>query len=208
MSDPRSTGRPADQTADQTAATRSGPRLRSGFRPGRLIPVGLLLTPVLELAAAIWVGGIIGAGYTLLLLAAGCLAGVLVLRREGAASVRRLTARPGTADAAARRPPAHAVVAVLAGLLLLFPGFMTDLVGLVLLIPAVQRAVSRRAGEALMQRMPNRSIRIVQGQVISEGPTRAEAVDVRVIRVGPEPSEPPATPPMLPAPDGDQRRPG
>jgi UPF0716 protein FxsA len=169
-----------------------------------LIGVGLLLVPVLEIAVAIQVGARIGVMPTILLLVAGSLAGLAVLRRVGTAAVRRLTTAAGSQlETGPRRPPAQSAVAVLAGLLLAFPGFLTDLAGLLLLIPAVQRGVVRRAGDALVSRVPGGGVRIVQGQVITNGTAESADQQVRVEVIQSSPTPPPhPIPPALPGPQG------
>src|SRR5262249_35992693 len=93
-----------------------------------------LALPLLELALMIKVGQWIGFWDTVLLLAAMALAGGLILREQGLAALTRALAavRDG-------RPPIEPVVdsmfLMLAGMLLLVPGFLTDIAGLLLLIP-------------------------------------------------------------------------
>ncbi|HEX2806225.1 MAG TPA: FxsA family protein, partial [Kineosporiaceae bacterium] len=149
-------------------------RARRGPRVGALVGAGLLLLPVVEIAVAVQVGLRIGAGWTVLLLLLGSAAGLLVLRRAGLASVRRLATRAGdvavtTAGvpvATAPRPPAQTAPIVLAGVLLLIPGFVTDVAGACLLLPRVRRGLARRAEAALVRRFDVVGVRVVQGQVI------------------------------------------
>jgi UPF0716 protein FxsA len=185
----------------------SAPGRRVSLR-GRLLGASLLLLPILELAVLIQIGSRIGVGYTLLLLLAGAVAGSLVLRQVGAATIRRLTAASGQGPTPAAvpappvpgRPAAETALVVVAALLLIVPGFLSDAAALVLLLPPVRRALVRRAGETVLRRFRVRSVRVVQGQVLygepAGGPPRAEAthVDVQVI----DPRRPDA-PPTLPS---------
>jgi UPF0716 protein FxsA len=168
---------------------------RAGFR-GRIAGAGALLLPIVELAVLIQVGSRIGVGITLLLLLAAAVAGSLVLRQVGTDAIRRLGAAsgrdPATTPLGPGRPPAESALVVIAGLLLLVPGFLSDVAALVLLVPAVRRALVRRTGEAVLRRFQVRQIRVVQGEVVGGGPSAPSPshVDVRVIQ-----SRPPGAPP-------------
>lgn len=102
----------------------------------------LFLLAFLLVGAEIWtlitVGARLGAGTTLLLLLIAAIAGGMLIRREGFTAARRLNAA-----AAAGEPLAAQMVGslarLLAGLLMIFPGFLTDALALALLIPAVRR---------------------------------------------------------------------
>jgi UPF0716 protein FxsA len=127
-----------------------------------------ILVPFAELAVIILVGKSIGVLATLLLLLACSLAGAWLARREGLAAWRRLQ----LALAAGRVPTrevADGAIVLLAGALLLAPGFLTDVVGLILLIPA-SRALARRLVPALATRRAARRARVtVTGSPPSNG---------------------------------------
>lgn len=101
----------------------------------------LVLWPVAELFVAIKVADAIGVLLTVVLLIAGWPVGVWLLRAEGRSALRRLSAA-----VAAGRPPGREVLdgalVVVGGLLLIVPGFITDVLGLGLLLPP-GRAVAR-----------------------------------------------------------------
>ncbi|MDP9794417.1 UPF0716 protein FxsA [Catenuloplanes nepalensis] len=114
-------------------------------RRGRLLtwaPLGLAGFAVAEIAVFILVAHQVGYLTTIL---AGLLlsaVGGLVLRREGIRGWRRFrdAARGG------RHPGnegADGVIGILAGLLLSVPGFLTDLIGLLLIVPPI-RSLARR----------------------------------------------------------------
>jgi UPF0716 protein FxsA len=101
-----------------------------------------IVVPILELYVIIQVGQLIGVVPTLLLLLADALLGSLLLKHQGRGAWRRFNEA-----LAARRFPGKEVVdgvlIVIGGTLLLTPGFLTDLLGLFLLIPPT-RAIARR----------------------------------------------------------------
>ncbi len=93
-----------------------------------------------EISAFILVGTAIGVFATLLLMLLAIVGGLVLLRRHGIATMQQVKA-----EIVARRQPARALidgaVLVLAALLLVLPGFVTDAVGLLLFIPTVRRHI-------------------------------------------------------------------
>jgi UPF0716 protein FxsA len=101
----------------------------------------LICWPVAELVVAIRVADAIGVLDTILLLIAGWPLGVWALRSQGGAAWRRLTAALSEG-----RPPAREAVdgalVLIGGTLLIVPGFITDVIGILLLL-APTRAPAR-----------------------------------------------------------------
>jgi len=101
------------------------------------LALALICWPIAELFVAIEVGRAIGVPLTVLLLIASWPLGMWALRSRGGAAWRRLSAA-----VAAGRPPGREVVdgalIVLGGVLLIIPGFITDVIALVLLLPATR----------------------------------------------------------------------
>jgi UPF0716 protein FxsA len=118
--------------------------------------------PLIEIALFIAVGGQIGLLPTLGLIVLGAFAGVSILRGQSARAQAMmqggLRIQPGTflAEGAFR---------VLAGLLLIAPGFLTDTLGLLLLIPPLQRVIMR----GIAARTTVHSTRVYQDGDIVEG---------------------------------------
>lgn len=102
----------------------------------------ILLLPILEIVGFIQVGDWIGAGPTIGLLALSAVVGVLLVRHQGLASLTR-----AQAAAARGEVPIGTVLdgfcAVLAGILLIIPGFLTDILGIALLIGPLRRGIGR-----------------------------------------------------------------
>lgn len=96
--------------------------------------------PLVEIALFIAIGAQIGVIATLALIVLSALLGVAILRgqQDRAMAMMRggLRVAPGTLLA-------QGAFRALAGLLLILPGFLTDALGLVLLIGPVQRAILR-----------------------------------------------------------------
>jgi UPF0716 protein FxsA len=97
-----------------------------------------LLYPLAEIATFVMVGRAIGVIATLALVVASSVLGMTLLREAGLMTALRLER--------GREAPAKILAEggtrMLAGLLLLIPGFLTDLAALAVLIPGVRRMVA------------------------------------------------------------------
>ena len=111
------------------------------------LPLTLLLIglPLAEIAVFIKVGQWLGLGPTLALVLLAVLAGILVIRRQSLATLTAVRAA-----LARNEPPAAALFdaacVLVAGILLILPGFISDAAALVLLIAPLRRAIGERLG--------------------------------------------------------------
>lgn len=117
-----------------------------------LLLVLLIVVPIAELYVIVQVGQGIGVVPTMLLLVAVSLLGSWLLKREGTRAWRALQAatRAGRVPAA---EVADGALVVLGGALLLTPGFLTDVVGLLLVLPPSRAAVRRFLTGTLARRL-------------------------------------------------------
>jgi UPF0716 protein FxsA len=123
------------------------------------IPVSLLFLAFLlaEIAGFIVVGKAIGVLATLGLVLLAMVAGSILLRRQSFATLAKVQA-----DLAAGKTPAdplaEGAVLTLASLLIMAPGFLSDIIGIALFIrplrAALWRAIRRRAKLGPLQRRP------------------------------------------------------
>lgn len=110
-----------------------------------------IVVPIAEIYVIIQVGQAIGALWTILLLIADSLVGARLLRWQGRAAWRRFQ----EALAAGRMPHREILdgaMIVVGGTLLLTPGFITDVVGLLLLVPPTRSALRRAIVRSLRRR--------------------------------------------------------
>lgn len=110
------------------------PPSRRALRPTKIAAAVLLLVAILEIIVIIAVGQAIGAWPTFLLIVATSLLGMWLIRREGSKAFRALqnAAQSGRMPA---REIADGIIVLAGGLLLTGPGFITDVVGLLLVLP-------------------------------------------------------------------------
>lgn len=145
---------------------------------------GPFIGGVVEIAVFVVVGNGIGFGYAILLALATSVLGLWLMRRAGFRAWRSLRAAAGAGPVeqlrdhvgAANEPSAEAQIAdagvtLLAGTVLVLPGFVTDAMALLLLIPPVRARVGRRLAAAALRNFPSRqprgrSTRVVEGEVV------------------------------------------
>ncbi len=100
----------------------------------------ILAWPFLEIATFIFVGSRIGILPTIALTLISSFVGVMLLRIQGIALLQRMRT-----ELMANRVPAadigHGAFIAFAGLCLLIPGFLTDIVGLLLFLPPVRALI-------------------------------------------------------------------
>ncbi|HEY0357482.1 MAG TPA: FxsA family protein, partial [Mycobacteriales bacterium] len=117
------------------------------------IVVALIVASLVEIVVIVQIGQLLGAPATLLLLLASAVLGGWLLRREGAKTWRAFTAA-----LTERRPPAVEVVdgvlVLIGGLLMVLPGFVSDVVGLLLVLPPTRRLVRGVVLLRLASRLP------------------------------------------------------
>jgi UPF0716 protein FxsA len=101
-----------------------------------------ILVPIAELAIIIQVGQAIGVWWTIALLVADSILGSLLMRSQGRIAWRRFTEAVSSNRVPAREV-ADGVLVIFGGALLLTPGFLSDIFGLLFLLPPT-RAVIRR----------------------------------------------------------------
>lgn len=110
--------------------------------PLALVFLLLIAIPALEIAVFIVVGGRIGVLATLALVLLTAVIGTLLLRVQGLSVVARIRAETDRGRLPGREL-GDGLMIVIAAVLLLTPGFVTDTAGLVLFVPAVRAAIWR-----------------------------------------------------------------
>src|SRR5919106_221760 len=101
-----------------------------------------IIVPLLELYVILQVGDAIGVIPTILLLAADSLLGSMLLRSQGRAVWRRFN-ETLAAGAMPHKEVLDGVLVIFGGAFLITPGFLTDVVGVVFLLPPTRALVRR-----------------------------------------------------------------
>jgi UPF0716 protein FxsA len=106
--------------------------------------------PLAEIALLIKAGETIGFWPTIALLVAAAALGIAVIRARGATMVGRVFGAMGDGRLPFE-PMLDSYAVIVAGLLLIMPGFLSDLIGLLLLVPPVRHALLRLTVPAAMR---------------------------------------------------------
>lgn len=120
--------------------------------------LSFIAIPIIEIALFVTVGAMIGLWWTLAIVFGSAFLGIWLLRNEGTHAVARIQ-KSLNENTDPAEPMVDTAMFLLAGILLIIPGFFTDAVGLLFLIPFVRRAAFR----ALRKRAQ------VQGFTVSSG---------------------------------------
>jgi UPF0716 protein FxsA len=128
-----------------------------------------ILMPIAEIAVAIVVAEQIGWDWTLLALLGLSILGVLVIRGTfRAAREIAMTPQPMSAAPAVGAKAADAGFRLLAGILLVIPGFITGAIGLLLLVPPVRALARVAAGNAMIRRYPSMQTTLIRVRVMTD----------------------------------------
>ena len=114
--------------------------------------LALLCVPVLEIFVIIRVAGSLGIGETILVLVVVSVVGAWMVRRSGLGVLAQIRSRLARGELPAKEL-VDGLLILIGGLLMLTPGFVTDAVGLLLLVPparlVVRSLLVRRFGKKL-----------------------------------------------------------
>jgi UPF0716 protein FxsA len=120
------------------------------------LPLAVAAWLVLEIWLLTLVADATGGLTVFLLIVAGVVLGAGVVKRAGRRAFRKLSEtlqrQPGAATPEGRHGEGNGLT-MLGGLLLMIPGLISDAVGLLLLVPPVQKAVRRRVESAFDRRL-------------------------------------------------------
>ena len=104
----------------------------------QILLIAFVAIPVIEIYLLIQVGGIIGAGWTIVIVIGTAILGAGLLRQQGLATWTRLN----QSMAQGQLPPTilvEGILLLLSGAFLLTPGFFTDAIGFLFLTPFIRK---------------------------------------------------------------------
>ena len=108
-----------------------------------MFPVLLLLfflVPLIEIYLLIEVGGVIGVGWTIFCVVFTAVLGAFLVRAQGFSTVNRIRAQMSQGQLPAMEM-FEGLFLLVAGALLLTPGFFTDAIGFICLTPPLRRSI-------------------------------------------------------------------
>lgn len=108
----------------------------------RFWPVLFFIIPLIEVYFLIKVGSVIGAGWTIFLVVLTAIIGVSLLRQQGLSTLMRANKLMSRGQIPAMEMLEGLVLAV-GGALLITPGFFTDALGFICLLPVTRRGLIR-----------------------------------------------------------------
>jgi len=113
------------------------------MNPFRYLFVLFIAIPLLEIYLFIKVGEVVGAWPTVFFIVLTAVIGVALLRQQGLSTLSRFQQQVQRGELPANTM-AEGIMLVFSGALLLTPGFFTDAIGFLLLMPFVRRAIIGR----------------------------------------------------------------
>lgn len=135
---------------------------------------------IAEMATFFWVESRIGLGWALLLALATAFIGSYLVRRAGLSVLGQIRQKMNRAELPGREL-SHGAAILVAGAFLISPGFITDTLGFLLLLPAVREMIHGVVSKRLTSRVtvmtsnfqtPPRDV--IQGEVIDIDPEDVE----------------------------------
>lgn len=109
----------------------------------RSLFVLFLILPLIEIYFLLKVGSIIGAGWTIFAIVGTAVLGAALLRVQGLSTLQRAQTAMAKGEIPAV-PMLEGVALALSGFLLITPGFFTDTLGFILLIPPLRQTLIKR----------------------------------------------------------------
>ncbi|WP_086984581.1 FxsA family protein [Vibrio aphrogenes] len=109
-----------------------------------ILVILFICVPIIEIALFIQVGGVIGLWPTIAIVLLTAFFGASLVRSQGIQTVMSVQSRLQQGELPAQQIIEGVMLAV-AGVLLLTPGFMTDLLGMIVLLPAPRAWLAQQA---------------------------------------------------------------
>lgn len=116
-----------------------------------------LLWLCLEITVFVWIGKWIGAGWTVLLVLLGFFIGVGFLRREGLGELNRLSQKIRAREPLTDQEVLSGPFILLGGILLMIPGFISDVLGLLLFFPLARKGLAKWLAKKVKRAQPKKA---------------------------------------------------
>ena len=130
--------------------------------------IAFIAVPIIEIALFIQIGGFLGLFPTLAIVVLTAIAGTYLVRTQGLSVLSQLQSSFREMNDPSE-PLVHGAMILFSGALLLTPGFFTDFIGFLLLIPNVRAAIFQKVRERINMQKANFETRFSSSQNVYEG---------------------------------------
>lgn len=144
--------------------------------------IAFLAVPLIEITLFIQIGGAIGLGWTLVTVILTAILGTILVRNQGALALSQVRSSFNEMQDPTE-PLAHGAMILFSGALLLTPGFFTDAIGFLLLVPGIRAAAFR----AIKARITVQSFNSPPPQ--AHRPAAGDVIDAEYTEVKPGPDK-------------------
>lgn len=110
-----------------------------------------IIVPLIELMLLIEVGGVIGTGWTFVIIIATALLGTKLVKQQGIATYQQIQAELAQGQLPARSM-FDGICILISGVLLITPGFLTDILGFLLVTPPFRAVAYQHLGSRIKVR--------------------------------------------------------
>jgi|TARA_B100001013_G_scaffold335921_1_gene254758 UPF0716 protein FxsA len=108
----------------------------------RILLILFLTVPLVEIAILIKIGKVIGAGYTIALVIGTAILGAALLRTQGISTLAKVQKNINRGQLPATEL-IEGLILLISGVLLLTPGFFTDMLGFLALVPILRQRLAQ-----------------------------------------------------------------
>lgn len=140
-----------------------------------------VVVPLIELYVLIEVGGQIGAFTTILLIIGTAILGATLMRNQGLMTMQKAQQALADGGEAPQQEMIEGVMIFIGGLFLLLPGFITDVLGLLFLIPPLRR---RLVNQFLQHRQTRSRFYHQQNVYEAEWQTKTADLEIKHLKQG------------------------
>ena len=120
----------------------------------RILLILFLTVPLVEIAILIKIGKVIGAGYTIALVIGTAILGAALLRTQGISTLAKVQKNINRGQLPATEL-IEGLILLISGVLLLTPGFFTDMLGFLALVPILRQRLAQTFFVNFMQNRIN-----------------------------------------------------
>ena len=127
-----------------------------------------ILIPIIEISLFIEIGSIIGSFYTIILIFVTAIVGVFFVRQQGISTFQKLTSQLQNLETPVQTM-FEGLVILISGILLITPGFFTDALGFLGLIPFTRIILIKLVASYILSRygkQSNQNKNTIEGEFI------------------------------------------